>query len=272
MFMILKKIKRKEIRNRIYRFLIIFSMLVVSVSCSNPNKIPDTGNTRNFVVGEIAVALNHDGAISELLSAYSAYELMVERHFFSGSWYILSFNYQRINGEDLVRLLDEDDLVYEALLRPGWYQGELIARIVNLATEEEIESFVNSFSEFGLTLTGHIRRNSYFRFSFDHQSSNELETRRTLGNHPKVLMIDFNGPERQWKSGSIFVVLQDDVEYLDFINSYTHIEDIRFWYLEFGIVAIYFDYRQIDEFSLIEIFLNDPNVRLADFNLYNEFE
>jgi hypothetical protein len=112
---------------------------------------------------------------------------------------------------------------------------------------------------------------TYYRFSFDTNRINEFTLRELIEKDNRVRWVDFNGPYRQWESGTILVNIQEH-EYESFLDSYSEYNlDIRIISdISYLVMVVRFDYNIHDEFVMLARFIEDIRVLSAEFGFYDD--
>ena len=253
---------KREFLIKLVLSLILSLMLMMSCD-NNPLKpiepqMPPS-QSGDFVQGELYIQCN---SINDILKIYSKYELKIESTWVSRG-YTISFNYKLTNHEELIERLSKDKRVFYVEMQPAWKKGDMIADVYGLNDNDAINRFLQSFSDWDLKLISNVKlKDNYIvRFSYN-PLKNEFALRREMKNHELTNMVDFNGSQRQWESGKILIIpIDNGMENL--VKSYPQF-DINI--LSKELLLVTFDYDQVDEFELLNTFLNDPDVYSAGFN------
>ncbi|MCL2065626.1 MAG: hypothetical protein FWG98_14810 [Candidatus Cloacimonetes bacterium] len=219
----------------------------------------------DLIFGEFYVQLEPHISLSEFLKLYSNFKVKVEEKPFRG--YIMSFDYNLIDGNELVKLIESRGDGW-AELGPGWVKGELIFALPLDLSGDEVNQIINYYKNKGLELLSHSSSLRYFRVSFDYKRLNEFTIRNYLRNDSRLLWADFNGPDRFWTSGVIMLILFND-DFESFLSSYFEYDfNVNSEWNEIKYLALGFDDEQYDEFYIIDMFKNDPRVESASFSYH----
>ncbi|MCL2065467.1 MAG: hypothetical protein FWG98_14000 [Candidatus Cloacimonetes bacterium] len=259
----MKRINKYSILAVLLISLIIFLISALGCSESNPTKpeinLENPAPTGKFVQGEIRISTRYYECIEDILDSYSEYGLSIESGWLSSS-FVLSFNYNQTDGNDLVTILEEDPRIDWANLAQGWIHGELIVGLSSSTNDKTINDFIRSYSRYGLKIVTSARSINYFRLSFNPSLVDEFDFRYIMHDDPLVNWVDFNGPLRIWVSGEFFVSLHDN-DYHSFIESYSIYTVKLKTYNEFtNSLLIEFDHTEINEFLLYEMIKSDSRV------------
>ena len=265
-----------------YSIMIVFIILVtiLNVGCTKKNNTnlkttePPPEKLDRLIQGEVAAYIYYDVNLSDFLSSYTEYGLTLEYSGQEINKFVFSFNYHLINGNDLVEILFNDPRLFNNVrpyLLPGWIYGELIVGFDQSMNDVDIEKIILSYSQWGLKEMSAIKSINYYRFSFDPKLVNEFEIRHMIRNEKAVSWVDFNGPNRQWVSGTLLVYLCDN-DFKSFLDTYSDLDlMVNEIFDELKLVSIKFDHNLIDEFYLLDMFLKDPKVEFARFNYIREY-
>ena len=267
-----------------YLFYIVILCLVVLffIGCewiTGPFNKPDyLKNNRKevLVYREIDVILFYNENYDEFILSYSNFDLtLISRRLNYPA--VFTFNEKTIDIISFNEILTNDPRVMYNEIRPGWIEGELLlSRILNDYTDEAFDTFLRSFAMYDLKLLSRTKQNEYFKLSFNHNLINEHQMLSLISDYPDLyFIVDFNGPERFWLSGSLSVsVLYRD--YQSFLYSYSRKPHDKYLNISLlsdqyhsMLVVVRFDYKKIDEFKLFNMLENDSRVTSVSFNTYS---
>ena len=252
----------------------IIMLFIILLSCdSNPVSPIKIGEPPilegDLVFGEIYVRLEPHINLKSFIKTYSKVGLNIESTGLNKN-YIMSFNYNLIEGNELVKMIEDRGDGWAELL-PGWVRGELIFGLSQTLSEGEVDEIINYYQNKGLVLLSQSKSLSYFRFSFNYRDMKEFEIRNYLRNDNRLLSVDFNGPDRLWKSGIIMLFLLDD-DFESFLSSYSEYDfNVRLEWKELKYLSLGFDYEQYDEFYIVDMLNNDPRVVSVLFSTHIPF-
>jgi hypothetical protein len=259
--------------NRLSKVLILLPilafMLINANSCNIFNPYthlerpgappPPTGS---FIRAEIRLQV-FDYDILDILADYEVYQVKLV-----SAWnqdYVITFNDHLIDGYDLVVILANDHRVLSPSLTGGWIKGELRVELFEPLTNDELDIFIEAFTDWDLKVISHTQRAGYLRVSFNSTKIDQHEFMWKLCLDPRVRRVDFNGPGRLWRSGSISLDLSSN-NFNSFIRSYSDVIISSEAFSSLRLLFIDFDYNRFDEFKLLEMFNRDRRVRRAGFD------
>ena len=252
------------------RFLILLLAItsLTITTCTNNSSTNVKNRTTQLgdeVYGELGVFLCDNIDIYDFLESYQNYRLqLISWSPFSG--YTVSFNYDKIDSIALMELIEEDTRVIRVFQGSSWIHGELILGLSHFADENDLKVIIDSLKKYNLKILSQAQSINCYRLSFDPNKINEYTIREIIKSFNFVDWVDFNGPYRKWSSGLLIVQLNNK-NFNDFIKTYSDYNFIIEILMEIAnFITIEFDYKFYDEFLLLEMISQNPNVETVNFN------
>jgi|GEM_PF-2529228 len=242
--------------------LLVLVVFTVIMGCSSPMT---TNNDREFVMGTLYLMsyLSEDD-FDDFIHSYEKYEMRVLSREIRWPYDFIRISYNQIFIEEqsLLELLENDHRVHWVSKFPDWTQGEMTVHLLEKVDKENLEDFLQDYSEYELKILFYDRIRNRIRISFDHKAIDEYDFMRILGADSRVKHSNFRESLPDWDQGKLIIVFKNSDENVDeFVKTYSDYEmKLLNHFPEIKMAFFSFNHYIVDEFDLYDMVKDDPRV------------